>query len=180
MKIYTRGGDAGETSLLGGDRVPKNDPRIEAYGSIDELNSTLGVVRAVAPELLSAELEQIQNDLFDIGAQLAAPRLEDRFPGVSSGRVAALESLIDTLESELEPLRNFILPGGTVAAAHLHVARTVCRRAERCIVSLGETSSDATRRTITYVNRLSDALFVFARVANRRAGVRDVEWRPSK
>ncbi|HEX9986764.1 MAG TPA: cob(I)yrinic acid a,c-diamide adenosyltransferase [Thermoanaerobaculia bacterium] len=175
MKIYTRTGDKGETGLFGGTRVPKNDPRIEAYGTIDELNSFLGVVRAAWPDSpVDPLLHQAQTDLFEIGAHLASPGLS-RFPGVELARIEELEHSIDTMESELEPLRTFILPGGTLPAAHLHVARTVCRRAERLVVGLHD-ESPATESSVAYLNRLSDWLFVAARFANGRAGVADVPW----
>jgi cob(I)alamin adenosyltransferase len=175
LKIYTRTGDKGETGLFGGTRVPKNDPRIEAYGTIDELNSFLGVVRAAWPDSpVDPLLHQAQTDLFEIGAHLASPGLS-RFPGVELARIEELEHSIDTMESELEPLRTFILPGGTLPAAHLHVARTVCRRAERLVVGLHD-ESPATESSVAYLNRLSDWLFVAARFANGRAGVADVPW----
>jgi cob(I)alamin adenosyltransferase len=175
VKIYTRTGDTGDTSLFGGHRVKKHEKRIDAYGTIDELNSFIGLARATFPESpLDAELERVQNDLFSIGAQLAAPG-NDRFPGADPVRVAELEGAIDNAEGELAPLMNFILPGGTLAAAQLHVARTVCRRAERIIVSLGH---DAPETTIVYLNRLSDFLFVAARLSNRKLGAEDVVWRP--
>ena len=177
MKIYTRTGDTGETSLFGGHRVKKHDRRIDAYGTIDELNSFIGVARAAFPESpLDEELERVQNDLFAIGAQLAAPG-NDRFQGAGPARVAELESAIDAAEQKLAPLMNFILPGGTLAAAQLHVARTVCRRAERIIVSLGHEAPEA---TIVYLNRLSDFLFVAARFTNRKLGAEDVVWRPER
>ena len=171
MKIYTRTGDRGETSLFGGARVPKNDPRIEAYGTVDELNSYLGVVLAIAPD---AQLLEVQRDLFEIGAHLASPGTS-RFTGVEAARIEALERGIDSMEGELAPLKSFILPGGTLAAAQLHVARTVCRRAERLVVALHDDDS-ATESSITYLNRLSDYLFVAARYANHKAGVADVPW----
>ena len=170
MKIYTRTGDRGETSLFGGARVAKNDPRIEVYGTIDELNSFAGVARASWPSSpIDAQLARIQSDLFDIGAHLASPG-STRFTGADPARIAELESAIDAMESELQPLRNFILPGGCAAAAHLHVARTVCRRAERLVVALRDEPS------IVYLNRLSDYLFVAARYANLKHGVDDVSW----
>ena len=173
MKIYTRTGDAGETSLFGGKRVSKKDRRIDAYGTIDELNSFIGLARATWPDSpIDRQLDHIQSDLFDIGAQLAAPG-NDRFTGVEASRAADLEEAIDAAEQELARLTNFILPGGTVAAAQLHVARTVCRRAERIIVSLG---TDAPSSTLIYLNRLSDFLFVAARFANRHLGADDVPW----
>jgi len=171
VKIYTRGGDSGETSLFGGDRVAKNDPRIEAYGTVDELNSFIGLARATwASSPIDVQLGAIQADLFEIGAQLAAPG-SDRFPGVQRRRIDELEQAIDSMQAELPALTSFILPGGSLAAAQLHVARTVCRRAERLIVSLGEAKT-----TIAYLNRLSDYLFVAARFANLRHGTNDVPW----
>lgn len=172
MKIYTRTGDSGETSLLGGVRVTKDDPRIEAYGTVDELSSFVGVARATWKDgPIDPHLAAIQNDLFDVGANLAAVDAS-RFPGVQGSRIAALETAIDEMEKELAPLTNFILPGGSIAAAHLHVARTVCRRAERLVVGLG----DGHEQTIRYLNRLSDFLFVAARYANVKSGVADVPW----
>lgn len=176
MKIYTRTGDHGQTSLFGGARVAKNDARIEAYGTVDELSSFIGVARATSiPPETEAILHQVQLDLFEVGAHLASPGTS-RFPGVDPARIAALEELIDSMERELQPLKNFILPAGAAPAAHLHVARTVCRRAERLVVALDD-DSPATLSTIAYLNRLSDYLFVAARFANARAGVEDVEWK---
>ena len=176
MKIYTRTGDQGQTSLFGGARVPKNDARIEAYGTIDELNSHIGVGRSLLiPGETDAILHHVQVDLFEIGAHLASPGTS-RFPGVEPQRIEELEQAIDAMERELEPLRNFILPAGSAPAAQLHVARTVCRRAERLVVALQD-ESDATLSTIAYLNRLSDYLFVAARFVNRRAGVDDVPWK---
>jgi cob(I)alamin adenosyltransferase len=175
MKIYTRTGDRGETSLFGGARVAKNDPRIEAYGTIDELNSFLGVARAAwAESPIDGELARVQSDLFDAGAHLASPGTS-RFPGIGNERIEALEHGIDAMEAELAPLKNFILPGGTLAAAHLHVARSVCRRAERLVVALHD-DTPPTESTIAFLNRLSDYLFVAARFANVRNGVPDVPW----
>jgi len=177
MKIYTRGGDQGETSLLGGGRVRKNHERIEAYGTIDELNSFLGVARAAWPQgLIDEELARIQHDLFEIGAHLAANPGDSRFAGVSPERISAIEGAIDAMEQQLAPLTNFILPGGSQAAASLHIVRTICRRAERLIVALHD-STEAMISTLTYMNRLSDYLFVAARYANHSLGVTDVEWR---
>ena len=173
MKIYTRTGDSGETSLFGGTRVPKNDARIEAYGTVDELNSFLGVARASAlPSEVDEELHRVQMDLFEIGAHLASTDAS-RFPGVDGNRIEALERAIDAMERELAPLTSFVLPGGSAGAAHLHVTRTVCRRAERCVVALEQVAPS----TVTYLNRLSDYLFVAARFANLRAGVGDVPWK---
>ena len=179
MKIYTRTGDHGQTSLFGGARVAKNDARIEAYGTVDELSSHIGVVRTTpVPSDVDAILHQVQLDLFEVGAHLASPGTS-RFPGVDAARVEELERAIDAMERELAPLTTFILPGGSSSAAHLHVARTVCRRAERLVVALQD-ESPATVSTIVYLNRLSDYLFVAARFANRRAGVDDVPWLGSK
>jgi cob(I)alamin adenosyltransferase len=174
LKIYTRTGDAGQTSLFGGTRVAKNDARIDAYGTVDELNSFIGVARASwSASPIDNELATSQNDLFDLGAQLASPG-QSRFPGVPVERIEELERAIDRMESELTPLTAFILPGGSLAAAHLHVARTVCRRAERLVVSLGDESHGT---AIAYLNRLSDFLFVAARFANAKHGTADVLWK---
>lgn len=178
MKIYTRTGDAGETSLFDGSRVSKADSRVDAYGDVDELNAWLGLARAAR---LDADLDQplvrIQQDLFALGAQLADPgeRIAARVvkASLADADVERLEALIDRLESELPPLRRFVLAGGSPAGAALHVARTVCRRAERKIVSLTPVP-DAV--LIKYVNRLSDLLFVLARAVNHRAGVPEIEW----
>jgi len=180
VKIYTRRGDSGETDLFGGPRVGKDDLRVEAYGAVDELNAVVGLCAAMtASDDLRSALRAIQSALFDLGAYLAAPdsrrREKGGIEGVAGEDVASLEHHIDTLEAELEPLARFILPGGTPASAALHVARTVCRRAERRVVALhrGTPQSEVALR---YVNRLSDLLFVMARVENRRAGAGDVEW----
>lgn len=175
MKIYTRTGDQGQTSLFGGARVAKNDARIEAYGTVDELSSHLGVARASGlPHETSEELARVQSDLFEIGAHLASPGIS-RFSGVEPQRIEQLERAIDKMEQHLTPLTTFILPGGSLGASQLHVARTICRRAERCVVGLGD-ESQATQSTIAYLNRLSDYLFVAARFANLREGVADVPW----
>ena len=179
MKIYTRTGDGGETGLFDGTRVSKADARVAAYGDVDELNAWLGLARAsLTDKPLAAIVEQIQHDLFALGSRLADPshRIAERVTkaGVSAGDVARLERWIDTLEAELPPLRRFILPGGTPAGAAFHVARTVCRRAERAIVGLGDGAVDPD--VIIYVNRLSDLLFVLARAVNARAGVAELEW----
>lgn len=176
MKIYTKTGDAGETSLLGGERVRKDHHRIEAYGTIDELNSQIGVVRAVWPGgPIDGELASIQSELFEIGALLASAAPNEKFRGVREERIEALERAIDQMESELAPLKNFVLPGGAAEAAAMHVARTVCRRGERSVVALGEPGDDTSRAT-RYLNRLSDFLFVAARYANHVRGVGDVPW----
>lgn len=176
MKIYTRTGDAGETSLLAGGRISKADPRLDAYGTVDELNAFLGAMRAAwRGGAIDGELEAVQRDLFDLGALLATATPDERFPGPTADRVRTLEQSIDRMEAELTPLKNFILPGGTPAAASLHVARTVCRRAERAVVGLGSAEANIVR-AVTYLNRLSDYLFVAARYANHTAGEADVTW----
>jgi cob(I)alamin adenosyltransferase len=178
VKIYTRTGDTGETSLFSGDRARKDDPRIDAYGEIDELNAWLGLVRASPIDsALDHALAALQRDLFALGAQLADPadKLAPRVTKavIDDDHILRLEQLIDQLETELPPLRRFILAGGTAAGAALHVARTVCRRAERRMVALTPPVDPALLR---YVNRLSDLLFVLARVANHRGGVAETEW----
>jgi len=176
LKIYTRTGDLGQTSLFGGARVAKNDARIEAYGTIDELSSHLGIARTQPiPSETDAILHQVQIDLFEVGAHLASPGTS-RFPGVDPQRIAELEEAIDHMERELAPLTTFILPGGSAAAAQLHVSRTVCRRAERLVVALGDETPE-TISTIAYLNRLSDYLFVAARFTNKRAEIEDVPWK---
>jgi len=179
VKIYTRTGDAGETGLFDGTRVSKADPRVEAYGHVDELNAVLGLACAMdLDEGLRAKLRLLQRDLFALGAKLADPsdRIAERVQKATLGAsdTARLETWIDEAERELVPLRRFVLPGGTPAAATLHLARTVCRRAERHIVLLGPAAVD--QEILAFVNRLSDLLFVFARLANRRASVADEEW----
>ena len=179
VKIYTRTGDNGETGLFDGTRVSKADPRVSAYGDVDELNAWLGLARAsLADPQLSGMVEQIQRDLFALGARLADPaqKIADRVTKavVSDGDAARLEQWIDTLEAELPPLRRFILAGGSPAGAAFHVARTVCRRAERAIVALGPERVDP--EVVIYVNRLSDLLFVMARAANARARSPEIEW----
>jgi len=179
VKIYTRTGDSGETGLFDGTRVPKSDPRVSAYGDVDELNAWLGLARVeLADEQLTGILETVQRDLFALGAQLADPsrKISGRVTkaAVNAEDVTRLEGWIDQLEAELTPLRRFILAGGSSGAAVLHVARTICRRAERGIVSLGPDALEPD--LLVYVNRLSDLLFVMARTANRRAGVAETEW----
>lgn len=178
MKIYTRTGDTGETGLLGGVRVKKYDLRIESYGTVDELNAALGVVRAAQPsQRVDQILEHIQNELFGVGAELATPTSEGAHSGrIEESHVERLEEMIDLCEAELPPLKNFILPGGCPTAAQLHLARTVCRRAERLVVGLSE-SGPVSPQIIVYLNRLSDLLFVLARFENARTGVPDVKWK---
>ena len=181
MKIYTKTGDAGDTGLFGGGRVSKDDPRVEAYGDVDELNAVLGMARAV--ELMpriDEVLVPLQRDLFAIGALLATPDRDKMAQHLEKARIderriQELEHAIDDAESELEPLRAFVLPGGTPKAAALHVARTVCRRAERRIVRL-QHDVDVPAIVVIYMNRLSDLLFTLARLANKRAGAGEVTW----
>jgi cob(I)alamin adenosyltransferase len=175
-RIYTRAGDTGTTSLGDGSRVAKTHPRIDAYGTVDELNSFVGLVLAgELPAEWREWLEQIQNDLFDVGADLAVPLEDERERlRVAQALVDRLEHLCDRVNAELEPLKSFVLPSGTEAAARLHVARAVCRRAERLVVALAETAS-VNPLAIAYLNRLSDLLFILARAANEG---REPLWRP--
>jgi cob(I)alamin adenosyltransferase len=181
MKIYTRTGDQGETGLFGGGRVPKDHPRVAAYGDVDELNSTIGLVRATAPtEWFDELLAGIQRDLFSIGGHLATPdpaRVQAALAKaeLSEARVQAFEAEIDAADRELPPLRSFVLPAGAPKAAALHLARTVCRRAERNVVHLSH-ETPVPELFIVYLNRLSDLLFTLARLANHRAGLGDVTW----
>jgi cob(I)alamin adenosyltransferase len=181
VRIYTRTGDAGDTSLFGGGRVPKSTPRVAAYGDVDELNAALGVTLATEPlEFERALLRSVQRDLFAVGAQLASPDPEKvsralQKAVLDDGRVRALEEAIDRAEAELPPLTAFVVPGGTLKAATLHAARTVCRRAERSVVAVGA-SEPLPPGILTYLNRLSDLLFTLARLANHRAGAADDTW----
>jgi len=181
MRIYTRTGDTGETGLFGGGRVAKDNARVAAYGDADELNSALGVARATEPAaMFDPELEAIQRDLFSIGGQLATPDPEKVRAALekamlSSSRIRELESAIDAADAELPPLRAFVLPAGTPKAAALHLARTVCRRAERSVVTLAR-SEEVPELFLVYLNRLSDYLFTLARLANFRAGRGEVPW----
>ena len=178
-RVYTRTGDDGATSLGGGRRVPKDSPRIEAYGTVDELNSQIGAALAagLVPPLAEA-LAPVQNDLFHLGSDLCVSE-EDKarrpVPRIEERHVLALERLMDRLSEELSALENFILPGGSAGAARLHVARTVCRRAERRVVALAR-QEPVGAHPVTYLNRLSDLLFVMARYENRSRGVSDVLW----
>jgi cob(I)alamin adenosyltransferase len=177
-RIYTRAGDTGETSLGDGSRVPKTDLRIEAYGTVDELNSLVGLALAGdLPDEFRPWLEQVQNDLFDLGADLSVPLEDDRRERlrVTTEQVERLEELCDLVNERLEPLKSFVLPGGTEAAARLHVARAVCRRAERLAVALGA-EHGVNPAALAYLNRLSDLLFILARAAN--AGSPEPLWRP--
>ena len=179
MKIYTKTGDAGETSLFDNTRVSKADARVDAYGEVDEVNACLGAARAAGVDTeTSALIEGLQKDLFALGARLADPssRIAGRVTKASIGEadVQRLEQAIDRLESTLPPLRRFILPGGSPAGSLLHLARTVCRRGERRVIGLGPGAVDPI--LIVYLNRLSDLLFVMARAVNHRAGVPETEW----
>lgn len=181
MKIYTRTGDRGETGLFGGGRVPKDHLRVATYGDVDELNSALGVARATEPTgFHDVLLESIQRDLFSIGGHLATPdpakvRAALAKANLETERVAAMEQAIDEADRELPPLTAFVLPAGTPKAAALHLARTVCRRAERSVVALAR-EEDVPELFLVYLNRLSDLLFTLARLANHRAGAGDVTW----
>jgi cob(I)alamin adenosyltransferase len=181
LKIYTKTGDDGQTGLFGGGRVDKDHPRVDAYGEIDELNAVLGMARAVEMmPRIDEVLVPIQRDLFSIGALLATPdharmREQLRKARLDDERIAELERAIDACEQELDPLTSFILPGGTPKSAVLHVARTVCRRAERKVVGLRR-EVELPELVVIYLNRLSDLLFMLARVANRRAGAGEVTW----
>lgn len=178
-RVYTRTGDDGTTSLGDGARVPKDSPRVDAYGTVDELNSVIGaaISRGLDPEV-SEILRRVQNELFHLGADLCVrePEKEKRpVPRIEDRHVVALESLMDALSERLTPLENFVLPGGTPGAAELHVARTVCRRAERLVIALSR-AEEVGADTVRYLNRLSDALFVLARYENFRRGIPDVLW----
>jgi cob(I)alamin adenosyltransferase len=180
MKIYTKTGDTGETGLFGGGRVSKTHPRVEAYGDVDELNAAIGLARAI--ELMpriDEVLVPLQRDLFAIGALLATPDREKMKKqldkaSIDERRISDLEHAIDDGDRELEPLKSFIIPGGTPKAAALHVARTVCRRAERRVIALAD--EEIPKIVVVYLNRLSDLLFTLARVANKRAGAGEVTW----
>ncbi len=186
-RIYTRTGDEGETGLFGGGRVMKAHPRVEAYGAVDELNSVLGWAAGSQSAIdIADRLRPLQADLFVIGAHLARPptvegRRAPELPELPIGRISEMEESIDAAEVELPPLRNFVLPGGVPAAAALHVARTVCRRAERRVVALATADAAAVDPAIlAYLNRLSDLLFTLARLANLRSGSPEPEWRPDE
>lgn len=180
MKIYTRKGDKGETGLIGGTRVSKSALRVEAYGEVDELNAVLGWIRTkLTDETIRKELLGIQRDLFAIGAQLADPtgHVEQKAEkaGLHEERIRELEGIIDRYDTVLSPLRAFILPGGSEGGALLHLARTVCRRAERRMVALSQ-DVPLSPMLITYINRLSDLLFTLARAVNREAGIEEIPW----
>jgi cob(I)alamin adenosyltransferase len=177
MKIYTRTGDAGLTGLYGGGRVPKNDERIAAYGTVDELNASLGACRATGlPTDVDDLLGRLQHEMFALGAELASPA--GAAPGsilLDDADIAYAEAAIDKYEAELQPLKTFVLPGGSAASAALHVARAVCRRGERDLVTLSQ-SAEIRSELIAYLNRISDLLFVLARYANHTSGIPDVLW----
>lgn len=182
-RIYTKSGDAGDTGLGDGTRVPKDHARVEAYGQVDELNALLGMLLAAVPGAAEAELlRSVQNDLFDVGADLCVPPAEGEAPGkvlrVRPGQAERLERAIDRLNEPLQPLKSFVLPGGTPASAWLHLARTVCRRAERAVVTLMKLEP-VNPQVLVYLNRLSDLLFVMARSANDQ-GKADILWVPGQ
>lgn len=182
LKIYTKTGDDGTTGLFGGDRLPKYHLRIDAYGTVDELNAVIGVVIANGGlnELLSQQLTELSSLLFTVGSDLATPLDPPpmyNIPRIDETHITWLESMIDAYDAELEPLKYFILPGGTVASANLHLARTVCRRAERITVELAH-QVDIGQYVVKFLNRCSDYLFTCARYANHTAGVLDVAWKP--
>ena len=182
MKIYTRMGDEGDTALFGGGRVAKDHVRVEAYGTVDELNAVVGwCASQVTDAAIRQRLETLQHDLFSIGSELATPparegRARPDTPPLPEGRIGEMERWIDEADAELDELKAFILPGGAPGAAALHVARTVCRRTERAAVRLAE-SEPVDGVVIKYLNRLSDLLFTFARLENHRVGTGDLEWR---
>lgn len=180
FRIYTRTGDKGDTGLFGGGRTGKDDPRVEAYGEVDELNACLGVAAATVddPQLV-AWIRRVQDELFVLGSELATPdpeAVKKQIVPVDDAQIAFLESVIDTLDEELPPLRSFILPGGHPGAAHLHLARTVCRRAERRVIAFSREAA-VRPEVVRYLNRLSDLLFVLARAANHRAGIEEPVWK---
>jgi cob(I)alamin adenosyltransferase len=181
MKIYTKTGDKGDTGLFGGGRVPKDDPRVEAYGDVDELNAALGMARAIEPlPRIDEILVPMQRDLFSIGALLATPDLDKMHKhlakaNIDERRIRELEQAIDDADRDLEPLKAFIIPGGSRKGAMLHVARTVCRRAERRVVHL-QRDVEIPELVVIYLNRLSDLLFTLARLANVLTGAGEVTW----
>ncbi|MBR58776.1 MAG: ATP:cob(I)alamin adenosyltransferase [Myxococcales bacterium] len=191
-KIYTRKGDDGSTGLVDGSRVRKDDPRVVAYGSVDELSANLGVVHVLLIQNANLDktgteyqsiagfLVDVQQDLFDLGSQLATPEDSDiELPSITDDHVAALETELDRCNENLEPLASFILPGGNLVGAQLHVSRTVCRRAERCCVSLPGVDEPG-RRIVRYLNRLSDLLFVWSRWVHACSGTEDLLWKPGQ
>jgi len=181
--IYTKSGDAGETGLFGGGRVPKDDARVDAYGEVDELNAAVGLARGAGLDReLDALAQAIQDQLFTVGSVMATPRgtkAAQAIPQVEARWVAEMETAIDKFDREIPPLRSFILPGGSAPAAALHLARTICRRAERRAVPLARKGA-VDQLLVKYLNRLSDLLFTMARVSNHRGGIKDVMWNPPK
>jgi cob(I)alamin adenosyltransferase len=178
MKIYTKTGDNGDTSLFGGKRLPKSTLRIDAYGTVDELNAQLGVVRALnPPDEIESILEQLQNQLFVLGADLATPMdtVSPKIQRIQQDHIQNLEKIIDQIETQLKPLQSFILPGGQLVGSQMHLARTVCRRAERLVDALGR-KEDIGKFLLVYLNRLADLLFVLARYANILAGTAETKW----
>lgn len=181
MKIYTKGGDKGGTSLLGGTRVSKSDIRIQAYGSVDELNAYIGLLRDLeVHSVLKERLNRIQNELFQIGSELACDKKPEKYNliTIQEAQIQNLEKEIDAMELELEPLKNFILPGGNVIVSHCHIARSISRRVERNIVVLSE-NENINSTIIRYMNRLSDYLFVLARKLAKDLGVKEIKWKPT-
>jgi cob(I)alamin adenosyltransferase len=180
MKLYTKTGDQGETGLIGGARVPKDHPRVRAYGDVDETNAVIGlaVVTCSSAEIC-ARLREVQATLFTLGAELANPGSKIETPAVTPQHIDQLERWIDDAGTKVEPLKSFVLPGGAETAARLHLARTVCRRAERTVVELAR-QEPVDALVIAYLNRLSDALFAFARLANHEEGVPDIRWTAAK
>ncbi len=191
MKIYTKRGDSGKTDLFGiSNRISKSSIRVSAYGEIDELNSFIGLIRSNINETafkknykdIEKALEKIQNDLFIIGADLATPKIDKKHNQLSKMRkieikdINKIEKLIDNCSKDLEPLKNFILPGGSILASLFHISRTICRRAERNIVELSE-KEDINKNIIPYLNRLSDLLFIFARMSNKSLKIKDIKWK---
>ncbi len=180
FKIYTKTGDKGQTSLIGGDRVPKHHVRIEAYGTVDELNSWIGLLRdETSVDFVKNRLGEIQNELFVYGSYFATPSSNVKFklPEIHPELIKSLEADIDLMDSELIPLKQFILPGGTPIVSHIHIARCVCRRAERLVVSLSELD-EVPASSIEFLNRLSDYLFTFARYSSHKLGVAEIPWKP--
>jgi cob(I)alamin adenosyltransferase len=175
MRLYTGQGDRGETGLIGGERVAKDHPRVAAYGDVDELNAALGVAATVCDEELADRAQAVQEQLFVLGAELSSRTPDESTPCISAEEVKKIEGWIDEASDAVTPLQRFVLPGGSEAGARFHLARTVCRRAERSVVSLS-LQECVSPQVIIYLNRVSDLLFAWARLANARAGVPDVEW----
>ena len=177
MRLYTKGGDRGETGLMDGSRVPKDHVRVWAYGEVDELNAAIGYAAATCDdEELLKRLRKVQEQLLVLGAELANPACDQSKPGITDGEVGVLEEWIDAASETVQPLRQFVLPGGSELAARFHLARTICRRAERRIVTLSR-EQEVARVAIVYLNRLSDLLFAWARLANACANVPDIIWK---